>query len=437
MRLISRILAPVSDSAGRPPSVDVLARSIRASGLPHPLLVEIARDAIATGRTNEADVLARRRSRRLLTAVINGTGVLLHTNLGRAPVGLSIEASYSNLEFDLGTGKRGSRHRAVGELIATATGAEAALVVNNCAGAVLLALGALAGRGGRVAVSRGELVEIGGGFRIPDVMAQSGATMVEVGTTNRTRLADFQRAHADGPLAVALHVHRSNYRIEGFTESVSIAQLASLDTTIVADIGSGLLDATCPWLSTPPPSWLNGEPAARQSLAAGADLVLFSGDKLLGGPQAGIIAGRSELVAACAAHPLARALRPGGLVLSALQTVLLAYLRRDGDAIPFWRLATTPLSELSGRAHEIAEQVRARTDTRGLEVIDTASVPGGGTLPGVTIPSIGLSVRGDLTADLRERDRPLIARIDGTRTIVDLRTIDPSDDAEVVEALSA
>ena len=436
MRLISPILGPVSATAGRPPSVDALARSLQTSGLPQPLLVEIARDAIATGRTADVGLLVEQRRRRLLTSVINGTGVLLHTNLGRAPIGVSTEASYSNLEFDLASGKRGSRHRAVGELIATATGAEAALVVNNCAGAVLLVLAALAGGGGRVAVSRGELVEIGGGFRIPDVMAQSGATMVEVGTTNRTRLADFERAHSDGALAVALHVHRSNYRIEGFTESVSIAQLASLDTTVVADIGSGLLDAACPWLSAPPPSWLNGEPAARQTLAAGADLVLFSGDKLLGGPQAGIIAGSADLVAACAAHPLARALRPGGLVLSSLQTVLLAYLRRDGNALPFWRLATTPVTALAERARAAADQALTRTPSLDVTVIETDAVPGGGTLPGVTIPSVGLSVRGDLTEVLRARHRPIIARVDGTRTVIDFRTIDPVDDTEIVEALA-
>ncbi|MDA3038063.1 MAG: L-seryl-tRNA(Sec) selenium transferase [Actinomycetota bacterium] len=425
----------MSATAGRPPSVDALARSLRASGLPEPLLVEIARDAIATGRTGDVDLLVTQRKRRLLTSVINGTGVLLHTNLGRAPIGVSTGASYSNLEFDLASGKRGSRHGAVGDLIATATGAQAALVVNNCAGAVLLVLAALAGGGGRVAISRGELVEIGGGFRIPDVMAQSGATMVEVGTTNRTRLADFERAQADGALAVALHVHRSNYRIEGFTESVSITQLASLDTTVVADIGSGLLDAACPWLTTAPPSWLNGEPAARQSLAAGADLVLFSGDKLLGGPQSGIIAGDASLVAACAAHPLARALRPGGLVLSALQTVLLAYLHRNGEALPFWRMATTPVTALTQRAQSVAEQVLARAPSLRLTVVETEAVPGGGTLPGVTIPSAGLSVRGDHTEALRARERPIIARVAGPHTVIDFRTIDPLDDAEVVEAL--
>ena len=407
------------------------------TGLPHPLLVEIAREAIASGRPQDASDRARLRSRRLLTPVLNGTGVLLHTNLGRAPVAASRDATFTNLELDLATGKRGSRHHAVGDLLATASGAEAAIVVNNCAGAVLLTLAALADKGRRVAVSRGELVEFGGGFRIPDVMAQSGAELVEVGTTNRTRLADYERANAASPLTLALHVHRSNYRIEGFTESVSVSELARLGVTVVSDIGSGLLDAACPWLDGPPPAWLAGEPAARQTLAAGADLVLFSGDKLLGGPQAGVIAGRADLVAACAEHPLARALRPGGLVLGSLQEVLLAYLRRDGDAIPFWRMATLPLSLLRARAEAIIERVSAPGLNVVVAVADTEAVPGGGTLPGVTFPSVGLVIDGDHTVAFRDRPRPLIARIDGHRTLIDLRTVDPHDDPDIADAIAA
>ena len=371
----------------------------------------------------------------MLTPVINGTGVLLHTNLGRAPVAHHQPASYSNLELSLADGRRGSRQDSVGELLATAVGAESAMVVNNCAGAVLLALAALAaGRG--VAVSRGELVEIGGGFRVPDVMAQSGAHLVEVGTTNRTRLADFRQAEAEHDLALTMHIHQSNYRIVGFTEAVSVQALATLDTAVVADIGSGLLDRTCPWLEGPPPTWLEGEPAARQTLADGADLVLFSGDKLLGGPQAGIIAGRSDLVTACGRHPLARALRPGGLVLSALQETVLAYLRRDGDAIPFWRMASVPLLELRKRAEAIVSGCE-RGVSGGVEIVETEAVPGGGTLPGVGFPSIGLSIPGNHLEALRNRPRPIIGRVsaDPTSTIIDVRTVDPDDDRELINAL--
>ncbi len=415
-----------------PPSVDELARSLASSGLPHPLLVEVAREAIEAGDVDGAPARALRRARRLLTPVINGTGVLLHTNLGRAPLAHHQDAAALNLELDLETGKRGSRQATVGELLATATGAEAAMVVNNCAAAVMLVLGALAtGRG--VAVSRGELVEIGGGFRVPDVMAQSGARLVEVGTTNRTRLADYRRAiEDDADLALAMQIHQSNYRIVGFTESVSTAALATLDVPVVADIGSGLLDAACPWLDGPPPAWLAEEPAARQTLAAGADLVLFSGDKLFGGPQAGIIAGSRELVAACGRHPLARALRPGGLVLASLQEVALAYLRRDGQAIPFWKMATIPLSDLEARAGHVAERVGGSA-----RVVATEAVPGGGTLPGVGFPSAGVQIDGDHLRALRDGNRPLIGRVVDQGTIVDLRTIDEADDEWVVSALAA
>ena len=355
-------------------------------------------------------------------------GVLLHTNLGRAPLAHATTADYSNLELDLESGTRGSRQAAVAELLATAAGAEAAMVVNNCASAVLLALAAL-GPGAGVAVSRGELVEIGGAFRVPDVMAQSGASLIEVGTTNRTRLGDYRQAVERAGATAVLKVHQSNYRIVGFVEETGVAALASLDVDVLADIGSGLLDAACPWLDGPPPRWLDGEPAARQTIQAGADLVMFSGDKLLGGPQAGIIAGRRDLVAACARHPLARALRPGGLVLSALQATVLAYLRRDGAAIPFWRMATVPTDLLRSRAEKLA----ADLDTA--VVVETEAVPGGGTLPTVSIPSIGVSVAGDHTAALRSRSRPIIARVDEHDTVLDLRTVDDTDDAQLLDAL--
>ncbi len=414
----------------RPPSVDRLARSLADTGLPHPLLVDAARQAVAdgdpAGAVDRARDLAEATARHLLTGVVNATGVLLHTNLGRAPWGTTLDdARYRTLEFDLATGERGSRQDRAPALLARACGAEAAIVVNNCASAVLLVLAALA-EGRSAVVSRGELVEIGGGFRIPDVMAQSGARLLEVGTTNRTRREDFARAvSAADDAALVLSVHRSNYRIEGFTESVAVADLAGLGLPVVADIGSGLLDAACPWLADGPPAWLQGEPAARQTLEAGADLVTFSGDKLLGGPQAGVIAGRADLVAACAAHPLARALRPGSLVLHALQDLALAYLRRDGDAIPFWRMATLGVDGLRERAAGIAP---------GL-VADMAAVPGGGTLPGVEIPSAGLRLDGDRSADLRAGSPPVVARVADDATWLDLRTVHPDDDAVLADAL--
>lgn len=412
----------------RPPSVDQLARSIGSHGLPHPLAVEVARQAIAEQKVDEIDDLARARVRRMLTPVINATGVLLHTNLGRAPVAVDSPAHYTNLELSLTSGTRGSRQSAVGDLLAVACGAEAAMVVNNCASAVLLVLAAVAEKG-PVAVSRGELVEIGGAFRVPDVMAQSGAELIEVGTTNRTRLADYRRAVESDEVGSVLKVHQSNYRIVGFTEETTVAQLANLDVPVLADIGSGLLDANCPWLDGPPPRWLEGEPAARQTLAEGADLVMFSGDKLFGGPQAGIIAGRADLVATCGRHPLARALRPGGLTLTALQETTQAYLRRDGDAIPFWRMASRDLDDLKRRAEAINEA------GAGARIVATEAMAGGGTLPTVTIPSLGLAVEGDHTTPLRERDRPIIARVDVGVTVLDLRTVDEADDTELASAL--
>ena len=418
-------------ASDRPPSVDRLARALADTGLPHPLLVDAARQAVADGDPDSAEArardLAESMGRHLLTGVINATGVLLHTNLGRAPWGAAVDDTrYSTLEFDLSTGDRGSRQDRAPALLARACGAEAAIVVNNCASAVLLALAALAeGRG--AVVSRGELVEIGGGFRIPDVMTQSGAHLIEVGTTNRPRRGDFATAVASAgdDAALILNVHRSNYRIEGFTESVGVSELAELGPPVVADIGSGLLDAACPWLAEGPPPWLVGGPAARQTLEAGADLVMFSGDKLLGGPQAGVVAGRADLVAACAAHPLARALRPGSLVLHALQDLALAYLRRDGDAIPFWRMATLTIDDLRSRAATIAPDL----------VVDTMAVPGGGTLPGVEIPSVGLRLYGDRTADLRAGTPPVIARVADQATLLDLRTVHPDDDAVLGSAL--
>ena len=461
--------------------MDSLAKSLAGSGLPHPLLVEAARAAIAAGDPAGAAERAEAIRRSLLRPVINATGVLLHTNLGRAPLGAApggppadapvprvcysnpesdtedrqataaaerpppIRYSnpesdtedrqataaaerpppirYSNLEFDTERGARGDRGAHAGGLLARLCGAEAALVVNNCAAAVTLVLGALAaGRG--VAVSRGELVEIGGGFRVPEIVAQSGARLVEVGTTNRTRRQDYAAAVEAGDVALCLRVHQSNYRIVGFTEAPAVGDLANLGVPLVVDIGSGLLDEACQWLTGGPPPWLRGEPAARQTLASGAALVTFSGDKLLGGPQAGIIAGSAESVARCARHPLARAFRAGGLVLAELQSLALTYLRRRGDDIPFWRMATRPVTEL-----------RARAAALGVgEVCDMAATTGGGTLPGVEIPSAGVVLDGDRAAALRGNEVPVIARVAGQRTYLDLRTVDPADDAIVAAA---
>lgn len=415
----------------RPPSVDALARSLANTGLPHPLLVDVARSAIAADDVDGARDRAQTLARTLLQPVINATGVLLHTNMGRAPWPTSVPVRYTNLELDLSTGERGSRQSHVGQLFARLCETEAAMVVNNCASAVMLTMAALgAGRG--AVVSRGELVEIGGSFRVPDVMAQSGARLVEVGTTNRTRRSDYERAVADpdADVALVLKVHQSNYKITGFTEETPVSELADIGVPVVADIGSGLLDAACPWLRDGPPAWLQQEPAAKQTLAAGADLITFSGDKLLGGPQAGIIAGRADLVAACARHPLARALRPGGLVLSSLQDLALAYLRRDVDAVPFWRMAALSNKQLRQRAEALDVG----------DVCDLEAVPGGGTLPGVTIPSVGISLAGDHGAALRngaDGRAPIMARVADGATLLDLRTVDPADDAAVAAAIRA
>ncbi len=394
------------------------------------MLVEIARAAIAEGDVEGAAARAESFRRTLLTPVVNATGVLLHTNLGRAPVAVEHPPRAQSVELDLATGERGSRQRAVGQLFARLCGAEAAFVVNNNAAAVLLVLAALA-RGREVAVSRGESVEIGGGFRVPEVMEQSGARLVDVGTTNRTRIGDYRAAlgREGADVALVLKVHPSNYRVEGFVEDTPVAELAALAVPVVADLGSGLLDATCPWWPGPPPAWLAGEPAALQTIAAGAALVTFSGDKLLGGPQAGIVAGRADLVERCLRHPLARALRPGGLVLGALQDIALAYLRRDVCAVvPFWRMVSTPVAAV----HERAGAIAAAT---GAEVVATEALPGAGSAPGATIPSAGVAVAGDRTAALRARPVPIVARARDGRTVLDLRAVDPADDALIVAAL--
>lgn len=424
----------------RPPSVDALARSLAPFDLPHALCVDIAREAIAAGEPDSAARRAEALRSHLLQPAVNATGVLLHTNLGRAPQRLAVSAGparASNVELDLGTGERGSRQAGVGRLLAHLCGAEVAIVVNNNAAAVLLVLAALAaGRG--VPVSRGESVEIGGSFRVPDVMAQSGARLIDVGTTNRTRLDDYRTAidRPDTDVALVLKVHPSNYRVDGFSESTSVAELAALGVPVVADLGSGLIDDDCPWLPGPPPAWLAGEPAARQTLADGAALVTFSGDKLLGGPQAGIIAGRADLVERCSRHPLARALRPGAMVLASLQDVVLAYLGRTVTSqVPFWTMVATPVAELEARAGAVVDAVSDVVPEA--TVTATAALPGAGSAPGATIPSAGVELPGDRRATLRRHTPPVIARVRDGRTVLDLRGVDPADDAALVAAIRA
>lgn len=427
-----------SAESTRPPSVDALARSLSSTGLPHPICVDVAREAIAADDVESARARADSFARTLLTPVINATGVLLHTNLGRAPLAHEQRATAQTVEFDLATGRRGSRQSGTGQLFARLCGAEDAMVVNNNASAVLLVVAALAD-GRDVPVSRGESVEIGGAFRVPEVIEQSGARLVDVGTTNRTRVADYERAIArdDVDAAMILKVHPSNYRVEGFVEDATIVDLAALakrrDIPLVADIGSGLVDAGCPWLPGPPPAWLAGEPAALQTLADGADLVTFSGDKLLGGPQAGVIVGRSDLIARCKRHPLARALRPGGLVLGALQEVALAYLSRDVTArLPFWRMVAEPVDALQRRSEAIVGNVGDTCDARAVSM---EAMPGAGSAPGVTMPSFGVVVAGDHLERLRSHSMPVIARTRDDRTLLDLRSVDPADDDTVVAAL--
>jgi len=415
--------------------VDKLARSLNSSGLPHPICVDVARAAIEAGDPDSAARRADEFRRTLLTPVVNATGVLLHTNLGRAPLAHHQDASAQTVEFNLDTGQRGSRQAAVGQLYARLCGAEAAMVVNNNAAAVLLVVAALAA-GKDVPVSRGESVEIGGSFRVPEVIEQSGARLVDVGTTNRTRLRDYEAAitRANVDAAMVLKVHPSNYRVEGFVEETSIADLATLDVPVVADIGSGLIDATVPWMKGAPPAWLAGEPAAVQAIADGADLITFSADKLLGGPQAGIIAGRADLVERCLQHPLARALRPGGLVLAALQRIALIYLdRQAGTEIPFWKMVGTPLVALEERAAAVVEAIVAVHPSARVE--RTEALPGAGSAPGVTMPSVGVVIDGDLLEQLRRHDTPVIARSRDDRTSLDFRSVDPADDVTIVAAL--
>jgi L-seryl-tRNA(Ser) seleniumtransferase len=431
------------------PSVDALAGDLSADfDLPRPMIVAVAREAIdearaavRSGSPTDPSSAATRRLRVLssgrLRAVVNATGVLLHTNLGRAPIDSAGAPFFSNLEIDLKTGERGSRADYLHALIASTVGAESALVVNNNAGALLLALAALAGRDGRVAVSRGELIEIGGSFRLPNLMAASGAHLVEVGTTNRTRESDF--FDAPGTIEAVLKVHPSNYRVKGFTEDVPFSKMADiardLDAPFIADIGSGLLDESTPWIEGGPPEWLVDEPAARQVLEQGADVVLFSGDKLLGGPQAGIVVGRGEFVRRLAKHPIARAVRVNTATIASLTTTFEAYASGRATTIPFWEMATAPAEEIRQRTADVLR----RSGAIG-SIVDGESLPGAGSVPGLTIPTPVLRIDGDDERTWRmlaHHEPPVVAaRRDGA-TVVNLRSVNPVEDSIVAASLAS
>jgi len=420
--------------------VDELARDERLAGEPSALAVEAARAALARAREeikageDPGDLVERALAELTAARVpalrraLNATGVIVHTNLGRAPLpeaalarALEVGRGYSNLEYDLAAGGRGSRQDHVAAILRRLTGAEAALVVNNNAAAVMLALGALA-EGREVLVSRGELIEIGDGFRIPDVLARSGAVLREVGTTNRTRAADYERAV--GPeTAVLLRVHQSNFRVVGFTEQPSVEDLAAVAAQhglpLVDDLGSGVLVS------------LEGEPSARESLAAGADLVCFSGDKLLGGPQAGIVVGRAELVDRLRRHPLQRALRADKLTLAALEGTLGLYLdpERALREVPVLRMLNEPLETVRARADRLAAAVDG-------EVEETVARVGGGALPLAELASYACAVEEPLAEPLRLGEPPVIGVLRDGRLLLDCRTLTDAEAEEVVAAVS-
>ncbi len=428
------------------PSIDaILANPGIASLLaehPRALVVKAARAAVDAARVNGGappvegwDAAVRAAVARLgvpsLAPVINATGVVLHTNLGRAPLAPAAIAAltrvaqgYSALEYDLGRGTRGSRHAHCRDLLIELTGAADALVVNNAAGAVLLALSALA-RGGQAIVSRGELVEIGGSFRIPDILARSGATLVEVGTTNRTHPNDYDRAlTADSK--VLLKVHRSNFQVTGFTADVAVVELAELahdrGIACVYDLGSGLLMDLSHW-------GLTGEPTVSEGVAAGADVVAFSGDKLLGGPQAGILVGSEAAIAACRGDPIARTVRADKLTLAALEATLALYREPEiaRKEIPVLRMLT-----------ESMDSIRNRAERLGGQLIEGDSEVGGGSFPGAKLRTWLAGFPDERLAErLRANDPPIIARVAGSRVLLDARTIFPEQIDTVIAALTA
>ena len=417
------------------PSVDELAR-----GVDDPLAVDAARRVIDRAReeikagADPGDLGERLRveleeaQRPRLRRVLNATGVIVHTNLGRAPLAeaalervTEVGRGYSNLEYDLDAGARGSRQDHIAAVLRRLTGAEGALVVNNNAAAVLLALAALA-EGREVVVSRGELLEIGDGFRIPDVLARSGARLVEVGTTNRTRAADYERA-VGAETALLLRVHQSNFRVVGFAELPSTADLAAVAARhglpLVDDLGSGALLP------------LHDEPQARDALAAGADLVCFSGDKLLGGPQAGIVVGRADLVERLRRHPLQRALRADKLTLAALEGTLGLYLdpERALREVPVLRMLDEPAEAVRARADRLAELTDGAVE-------ETVARVGGGALPLAELPSFACAVDESLAAPLRQGEPPVLGVVRDGRLLLDCRTLADAELDEVAAAVA-
>jgi L-seryl-tRNA(Ser) seleniumtransferase len=456
-RLLCRI-KPMETELRNLPSVDKVltdprfARSTKS--YPHELLVGIVRlqleqerQSIMSGKPRPSleEIVAATLDRLeaitkpSLRRVINASGVILHTNLGRAPLSkealaamAEVSRGYANLEFDLVSGERGSRHIHVESLLCQLTGAEAALVVNNNAAAVLLGLTALAKRK-EVIVSRGQAVEIGGGFRIPDVMRQSGAKLVEVGTTNRTYARDFEEAISPATAAL-MRVHSSNFRLVGFTSEVSLEELVSIgkkhDLLVLDDLGSGsLLDTTTFGLAP--------EPMVQQSVKTGASLTFFSGDKLLGGPQAGIIVGEKPYIDKLKRHPLARALRIDKTRLAGLAVTLLHYLKEEAVVkIPIWRMITAPLKDIEKRAGRLA---KAYGDAK---VIDGETMVGGGSLPGGSLPTRLVAIGGgskkiqEISRKLRLAKVPIIGRMEKDQLLLDPRTVLPEEDETVIKALS-
>ena len=459
-----------SDLYRRLPSVDDLLRRpelVRLAGREgHVALTDAARavlarlrEEIAAGRLEAAAVdlavaglpnaverCLRQALGYSLRPVINATGVILHTNLGRAPLSAAAldharetAASYSNLEFDLVSGQRGKRdlhvdrllHKLLAESSATPV---SSIVVNNNAAAVLLALNTLA-EGGEVIVSRGELVEIGGSFRIPEVMTKSNATLREVGTTNRTRIADYERV-INEKTRLLLRVHRSNFEITGFTEQPALEELVSLsrrrNLPLMEDLGSGaLVDLRA--------AGINNEPGVLDSLRAGVDVVTYSGDKLLGGPQAGLLSGRSDLIARMRSNSLFRALRVDKMIYASLEAVLLAYVKQDHDAIPALRMMRLTKHEIRKRGAELAAQLRSARWS--VEIIDGDSVVGGGSAPSAVLPTslLALSCDGrsadDLSEALRNSSPPIIVRVEQGRVLLDLRTVFPAQDQLILSVL--
>jgi L-seryl-tRNA(Ser) seleniumtransferase len=445
-----------TETRGRPPSVDAVIAAARREldgSVAHDALADVARSVVAAERDRLAagavplsvEQLAGEAATELaalrdvpVATVINATGVIIHTNLGRAPwpqaaidAAIAAASGYLLLELDRETGRRGARFRQAEEHLIALTGAEDALVTNNNAAAVALAVG-LAGRGRGVVVSRGELIEIGGGVRIPEIVRRAGARLIEVGTTNRTRVADFAGPLEEGRASIVLRVHPSNFRQDGFTEApdaVALAELAHRHGAIVVDdLGSGALLPTERY-------GLAHEPLPSERLAAGADVVTFSGDKLVGGPQAGLVVGRADLIAKLRRDPLARATRPDKATLAAVAATLGLYRAGRAEAeVPVWRMIAAPADQLRARAEALAAGV-------GAEVLATQATVGGGSLPGETLPSFGVAVavrRADAMVTVLRRGEPsVIARVEGGRVILDLRTVEPARDADLLAAVRA